>query len=115
MSGSSLRENNRPAAVDQDPAREVQANRAGQDLALEVAALADQILDLVAVAYPAHVLLDDRPLVEIGGHVVGGGADDLDAAVLGLMVGAGADERRQERMVDVDEGVAVLNANMSKW
>ena len=49
-----------------------------------------------------HVLLDDRALVEVRGHVVGGGADQLDAAVEGLVVGPRALEARQERVVDVD-------------
>ena len=36
------------------------------------------------------------------GHVVGGGPDELDAAVVGLVVGLGALEPGQERVVDVD-------------
>ena len=42
------------------------------------------------------------PCVELLGHVVRGRADQLDAALLGALVGAGAGERRQERVVDVD-------------
>ena len=49
------------------------------------------------------VLLDDRSLVELGRHVVAGGADQLHAPLEGLVVGAGAGERRQERVVDVDD------------
>ena len=49
------------------------------------------------------VLLDDRTLVQVGGHVVGGRADQLDAAIVGLRVGARALEGRQERVVDVDD------------
>ena len=49
------------------------------------------------------VLLDDRPFIQILGHVVGGCADELDAAVVGLLVGAGALEGGQEGMVDVDD------------
>lgn len=48
-------------------------------------------------------LLDDGALVEVGGDEVGGGADDLDAAVVGLVVGLGALEGRQEAVVDVDD------------
>ena len=69
---------------------------------LEVAALAAQVVDVVAMAHPDHVLVDDRALVEVGGDVVGGHADQLDAALVRLVVGAGAAERRQERVVDVD-------------
>ena len=35
------------------------------------------------------VLLDDRPLVEIGGDEMGGRADQLDAARVRLVVGLG--------------------------
>ena len=69
---------------------------------LEVAALAAQVVDPVAMAHPDHVLVDDRPLVEVGGDVVGGDANQLDAPFMGLVVRAGATERRKERVVDVD-------------
>ncbi len=36
---------------------------------------------------------------------MGGRPDDLHAAVVGLLVGVGADERRQERVMDVDDPV----------
>ena len=49
------------------------------------------------------VLLDDRPLVEIGGHAVGGRADQLDAALVGLRVGARTLEGGQEGVVNVDD------------
>jgi hypothetical protein len=45
-------------------------------------------------------LLDDGALVEIGRDDVGGGADDFDAAVIGLVVGLCADEAGQEAVVD---------------
>lgn len=40
--------------------------------------------------------------VEIRGQVVGGGADELDAPVVGLVIRLGALETGQERMVNVD-------------
>ncbi len=48
------------------------------------------------------VLLDDRPLVEVLRHVVGRRTDQLYAAILRLLVGPAARERRQKGMVDVD-------------
>ena len=77
-------------------------DRAGQHLGLDVAAGADHRVLVVGVVDAHHVLLDDRALVEVGGHVVRGRADELDAAVEGLVVGLGALEARQERVVDVD-------------
>ena len=49
-----------------------------------------------AVGDADHVLLDDRALVEVLGRVVGGGADQLHAAVVRALVGAGAREGGQE-------------------
>ena len=54
------------------------------------------------MVHPGHVLLDDRALVQVAGDEVGGGTDLLHAAGVGLPVGVGALESRQERVVDVD-------------
>ena len=53
------------------------------------------------------VLLDDLTFVEVGGRVVGGCADQLDAAIEGLAIRVRTDERRKERMVDVDDPIRV--------
>ena len=73
------------------------ANCAGQDSALDVTSLANEVGRGVAVADPLDVLVDDRPLVEVAGDVMRGRADQLDPALMGLMVRAGALEPRQER------------------
>ena len=39
-----------------------------------------------------HVLLDDGTFIQIVGDEVGGGTDQLDPAIEGLTIGAGADE-----------------------
>ena len=64
----------------------------------------DEVGARVAVADARDVLLDDRPVVELGRHVVRGRADHLDAALERAVVRARARERRQERVVDVDRG-----------
>ena len=51
------------------------------------------------------VLLDDRSVVENFGDVVAGGADQLHAALERLLVRLAPDERRQKRVVDVDDVV----------
>ncbi len=81
----------------------MQSDGAGQDLALQVAALADHVGHSVAVRHAHHVLLDDRSLVEVGGGVVGRRPDQLDAAGLRLVVGSGAGEGGQEGVVNVDD------------
>ncbi len=63
----------------------------GQRHRLEVAPHPDEVLDSVTVAHAHDVLFDDRPLVEVGRGVVGGHADDLHPAFVGLVVGPGSD------------------------
>jgi hypothetical protein len=70
----------------------VPADGAGEYDFLEVAAFADEVFDRVAVGDADHVLLDDGAVVEDFGDVVAGCADQLYAALEGLMVGASADE-----------------------
>ena len=50
-----------------------------------------------------NILLDDRTIVEYLRDIVSSGADQFDAAFKRLMVGLGADKRRQEGVMDVDE------------
>ena len=71
----------------------MQPNRARQHLPLKLAALLRQVGYLVAVAHPTDVLIDDRPLIQIARHVMGGGTDDLDAPGLRLMIRPCAHER----------------------
>src|SRR6185503_294969 len=77
-------------AVDEHAAPHVQAYGPRQHDPLEVASLADHVLHRVAVAHAHHVLLDDRPFVELLGDVVGGRADHLDPAGVRLVVGPAA-------------------------
>src|SRR5690606_2855423 len=89
-------------AVEQDAVLDVAAHRTCQHLRFDVAADADQVARGHGVVHPGHVLLDDRALVQVRGHVVRGGADDLDPARVRLVVGLGALEAGQEAVVDVD-------------
>src|SRR6201999_3496940 len=79
---------------------------AGQHQALYVRSAPDQVLRAVRMGYADHVLLDDGSFVQVLGDVVGRRPDELDPSLLGFLVGAGADERGQERVVDVDDGHA---------
>src|SRR5689334_8476068 len=93
----SIREHHGFPAVQDDAILEVVAQRARQHAPLDVAALADQIGRRIAMADPLNVLLDDRPLVEVTGHIMRGGADHLDTALVRLVIGPRALEARQER------------------
>ena len=79
------------------------ADGARQDDFFDVAALLNQIVDRVAVVDADHILFDDGAIVEHLSNVVSGGADQLDAALKRLVVGLGTHERRQERVVNINE------------
>ncbi len=87
MKRGSVHEHHGLAPVEDDAVGEVVADRAGQHAALDVAALAHEILGRVAMADALDVLIDDRPFVEIAGDVMRGGADQLDAALMSLVIG----------------------------
>ena len=65
----------------------------------------------MGMRHPGHVLVDDRALIEVGGDVVGGGADQLHPPLPGLVVGLGPLEPGQERVVDVDGASLELPAD----
>src|SRR3990172_9917413 len=94
-------------AVHEHAVAEVQVDGAGEHDLLEIAALAHQVVDGVAVADSGDVLLDDRSLVQLRRGVVRRRADDLHAAFVRLVVWACAGERGQELVVDVDDAVRI--------
>src|SRR5690606_2955103 len=78
--GPGSAEDHGPVAVQEDAVLAVPADGAGEGQALDVAAHGHQLLRAVAVVDAGDLLFDDRPLVEVGGDVVGGGADQLHGA-----------------------------------
>jgi hypothetical protein len=89
---------------------DVPAHGPGQHLRLHVLTGGDQRVRPGRVVDPVHVLLDDRPLVQLGRHVVRGRPDQLHPALVRLVIGPGAGEGRQERVVDVDGPPGQLRA-----
>jgi hypothetical protein len=87
--------------VGKDAVFEVRSHGAGEYNPFEIFALPDQIGDFITVADTYHVLLNDRPFIEVCRHVVRGRADDFDAACVGAMVGLGSGKGREEGVVDV--------------
>ena len=69
----------------------------------DVAALADEILDSVAMVDADDILFDDGAIVEDMSDVVSGRANQLHSALKRLMVGLSTDECRQKGMVNIDD------------
>ena len=103
-----ISENDGLVAVQENPVLGVPAYRAAQDRSLDLASDRDHFVGRGRVADAADVLLDDRTFVEVGGDEVGGRADDLHAPRMGLVIGLGALETRQEAVVDVDAAAGQL-------
>jgi len=87
---------------------DVKTDCPGEHDFLEIPSLADEILYCVPVSGSRDILLDDGSLIQILGRVMRGGPNQLDPTPVGLTVGVGADERRQERMMDVDHRTSNL-------
>ena len=62
----------------------------------------------MTVAHSLHVLLDNRPLIQIFRHVVAGGTDQLYALVVGLLIRVRPHEGRQERVMNIDHSMRVM-------
>jgi O-acetylserine/cysteine efflux transporter len=105
-----LAEDDGLGAVEQYPVVGVPADSAAEGEALGVPADRGQLGRAVRVVDPGDLLLDDRPLVEVRGGVVRGGADELDPARVRLVVRPRALEAGQERVVDVDDPAGQLAA-----
>jgi len=105
-----LAEDDGLVSVEQDPVVGMPADGPGQGEALGVTADGHQFGRAVRVVDPGHLLLDDRPLVQVSGDVVRGGADQLDPARVRLVIRPRALEAGQEGVVDVDDPPGQLPA-----
>ncbi len=74
----------------------------GQHDRFKVTTTAGELGNVVAVRHSGDILFDDRSFIEVAGHVVRRGTDDLHATIMRLAIRVGADECGEERVVDVD-------------
>ncbi|MCY1422496.1 hypothetical protein D9M71_381800 [compost metagenome] len=93
---------------------QVVAQATGQDHLLDITAETHHVFDAVAMADADHVLLDDRAGIQLFGDVVAGSTNQLDPTQRSLVVRLGANERRQEAMVDVDHLLGVFLAQLRR-
>ena len=98
-----LVENDSLVFVNQDPVLEVPAYGLSESEFLDVASFGDEIVYTVAVSDVCDALMDDGTLVEVCSRVVGGGSDEFDPLLVGLVVGFCSCEGRQEGVVNIDD------------
>src|SRR5215470_19932124 len=89
-------------AVQQDAAFHVPTHGSGENYFFDIAPLLNQVLDRIAMVDADYILINDGPIVEYLCNVVGGGANEFYTTFECLVVGPGADECWQKRMVDID-------------
>src|SRR3546814_13444589 len=58
------------------------------------------------------ILMNDRPFVEVSSDIMGGRTDHFHAARMGLVIGLGALETRQETMVNVDAAATQISGKI---
>src|SRR4051794_26956445 len=92
----SIHEHHGLAAIEDHAILKMMAHSPRQHAAFDVAALANQILGRVAMADALDILIDDRALVERARDIMRRGADQLDTALMCLVIGPRALEARQE-------------------
>lgn len=80
-------EHDRLVSIEDGPHLDVIPHGPGQNPALDVTSLADQVLRAVGVRDALHVLFNDRTFIKIAGHVMCCRTNQLYAPVPCLMVG----------------------------
>ena len=108
----SIGENDGAVAVDDGAVVDVEADAFGDGGAFAVAAEADEVGGGVVVVDAFDFLFDDGAGVEVRGDIVAGGADEFDAAFVGLAVGVCAGEGGEEAVVDVDDAAGEVAAEI---
>src|ERR1700736_3466683 len=100
--------------IQQDSVFDVPANRAREDHLFQVAPFFHQVVERIAMGDARNALFDDGAVIEYFGDIVRGGANELYAAPIGLVVGLCADESWQERVMDINNGHWVLGDEVGR-
>ncbi|MNT77545.1 hypothetical protein D3C72_2166730 [compost metagenome] len=67
-----------------------------------------QLADIMPMADPLHILLNDRSAVQLFRHIVGRCTDDFNTALVCLRIRIAANKSREEGMVDIDDPVPIM-------
>src|SRR3546814_20191238 len=67
------------------------------------------MIEKVRIAYRFDIMMYDRPFVEVSSDIMGGRTDHFHAARMGLVIGLGALETRQETTVNDDAAATQIS------
>src|SRR3546814_595764 len=93
---ASIPEHHRLGSVQEHAVLDMILNGGSEHPAFYITALANQIFGRVRMADRFDILMNDRPFVEVSSDIMGGRTDHFHAARMGLVIGLGALETRQE-------------------
>ena len=97
-----LRENDGAVSDEEHTVFGPHPHRSGEYETLGVLTEFNDVSSRVAVVDAGDVLFDDWPFIELSGDEVRSGANQFHAASVGLMVGLGAFETREQRVMNID-------------
>ena len=103
-------EDHRAVIIEKDAVFGKESDRAGQREPLDVAANLCELLGLLSVTDPMHLLFNDWAFIQIAGDEMGGRPNQFHTAVVGLVIWLGSLEPREEGMVDVDHTTTEFRA-----
>src|SRR3546814_10552622 len=109
---ASIPEPHRLGSVQEHAVLDMIVNGGSEHPAFYITALANQIFGRVRMADRFDILMNDRPFVEVSSDIMGGRTDHFHAARMGLVIGLGALETRQETMVNVDAAATQISGKI---
>src|SRR5208337_1654378 len=101
--------NNRFVAVQKDAILNVPPHRSRQHYLLHVSSLLNHIFQRIAMGNAHDSLFDNWSIVKHFRYVVSRRSSQLHPAVVRLLVRFRTDERRQERVMDINDRLRILH------
>lgn len=102
MSSLLVFEDNGSCAVNYNSIVQKPANRSPERDALQVSTLPNHIFRQIAMGDSRNALVNNRPLIKLIADEMSGGADNLNTALVGLMIRLAALEAGQKGVVDIN-------------
>ena len=83
------------------------AHGLGQDAPFDLPTDSNHIVHTISVGNMRDILIEDGPGIELRCDVMSRGPDDLYPSFIGLLIRVRSDKRRQKRVMNIDDRLAV--------